>query len=559
MAVPGEAEFMLQLVEDIKAHWNKPKDGDYVSNKEFFYLILGTVGSGGVSQATGFIGFAATCLLVGAIYGISFRDIYVIGLIGLPFSYIFGPIGMIIRDNLGTVPKKTMRMMNRVMIPSFIVGVILFFVPQQYFEFIVPAFPQLLGGLLVMNVFSNYYTKIVLKKLSGKFGKFRPFVIIGGIPTIFSMLLIVFLPFGDMQYKTRLWVLQLIFHFYNTFISYIQQKDNIENVITPNTLERTKIISIGNMVAAFVPGMVMMLIPILATYTGGLASLATYRYVLPGVVIIFTPLVLFQAFGVKDRVVLEKDHKPSVSMRQGFKEVLKNKYLWILNISGLLSAVSFGSINALNIIIIYWMRQDWLLGIMATAVGISGAPGNLLMPSIVKKIGKRNAVLLARTLQYIAFIMMYYGILGERVNMLFAAMFVSNLFSTVSWMGSRTMKPDAWDYQQYISHERLEGSSNIFDLITKPLTMLLAMIVPTVYAAVGFTSDWNVLYFPEIRNKILLITLGLAVLGHTLSSIPLFFYDLSDKKHGAIIEELGRRAKELDEQKESVLTPQETL
>jgi Na+/melibiose symporter-like transporter len=301
----------------------------------------------------------------------------------------------------------------------------------------------------------------------------------------------------------------------------------------------------------------MMLIPILASYTGGMASLNTYRYVLPGVAILFTPLVLFQAFGVKDRVVLEKDHKPSVSMRQGFKAVLKNKYLWILNISGLLGAVSWGSVNSLSIIIIYWLRQDWLLGIMATAVGISGAPGNLLMPTIVKKIGKRNAVLLARGLQYIAFIMMYYAIVGEQVNMLFVAMFVSNLFSTVSWMGSRTMKPDAWDYQQYISHERLEGCSNIFDLITKPLTTLLAMIVPAAYAAVGFTSDWNVMYFPDIRNKILLVTLGLAVLGHTLSSIPLFFYDLTDKKHGVIIEELKRRASKMNEE-ENAVVPQET-
>lgn len=555
MAVRGETEFMLQLVEDIKANWNKPKDGDHVSNKEFFYLILGAMGSSGVSQATGFFGFTATCLLVGAIYGISFRDIYVIGLIGLPFSYIFGPIGMIIRDNLGNVPKKTMRMINRVMIPSFIAGILLFFVPQQYFESIVPSFPQLLGGLLVTNVFSNYYTNFILKKLSGKFGKFRPFVIVGGIPTILSMLLIAFLPFGGMEYKTRLWVLQLIFHFYNIFITYIQQKDNIENVITPNTQERTKIIAIGNMVSVAIPGMVMMFIPILADYTGGLASLNTYRYVLPAVVVLFTPLVLFQAFGVKDRVVIEKEHKPEVSMRQGFKEVLKNKYLWILNISMLLGAVSAGSINALNIIVIYGMRQDWLLGIMATVIGISGAPGNLFLPFIVKKLGKRNAVLLSRGLQYISFVMMYYAIIGEQIYFLFFAMFVSNIFGTVSWMGGRTMMPDAWDYQQYISHERLEGCSNIFGLITNPLTMLLAMIVPAVYAAVGFTSDWNVMYFPDIRNKVLLITLGLSVLGHTLSSIPLFFYDLSEKKHASIIEELGRRADELDREKDSVLTP----
>jgi Na+/melibiose symporter-like transporter len=546
MAVRGEAEFMLGLVEDIKAHWHKPKDGDFVSNREFANLIIGTIGSGGVQQALGFIGFSATCLLVGAIYGISFRDIYVIGLIGMPFGYVFGPIGMIIQDNLGNVPQKTRRLINRIMVPSLIIGAIMFFVPQKPFEFIVPAFPQLLGGFFVINVLGNYYRMLVLKKLSPKFGKFRPFVIVGGLPTIVCVLLIAFLPFGDMEYKSRLWVLQLLFHFYNTFVSYIQQKDNIENVITPNTQERTKIIAMGNIIAVIIPGIIMMGIPVLAMYTGGMASLNTYRYVLPGVVVLFTPLVLFQAFGVKDRVVIEREHRPEVSMRRGFKAVLKNKYLWILNISGILGAVSWGSINLLNIIIIYGMRQDWLLGIMATAVGISGAPGNLFLPFIVKRLGKRNAVLMARGLQYISFVMMYFAVAAEDVYLLFFAMFVGNIFGTVSWMGGRTMTPDAWDYQQYISRERLEGCANIFSLITNPITTLLAMIVPAVYAAIGFSSDWNVMYFPEIRNKVFMVTLALSVLGHTLGTIPLFFYDLSDKKHGKIIEELRRRADELD-------------
>ncbi len=48
-----------------------------------------------------------------------------------------------------------------------------------------------------------------------------------------------------------------------------------------------------------IPDTEEMLIPILASYTGGMASLNTYRYVLPGVALLFTPLVLFQAFGVK--------------------------------------------------------------------------------------------------------------------------------------------------------------------------------------------------------------------------------------------------------------------
>lgn len=538
----GETEFMLMLVDEIRAHWKKPKPGEYVSNKEFASLIIGAVGSGGVQQALGFLGFSAGCLLVGAIYKISFRDIYVAGFIGMQFGYVFGPVGMIIQDNLGRVPPKTMRLIHRLLIVSLVLGVLLFFVPQARFEFIIPAFPQILGGFFVINALGNYYRMAVLRKLAPRFGKFRPWVIVGGLPTIACTLLIAFLPFGEMEYKTRLWLLQLMFHVYHTFVTYIQQKDNIENVITPKTRERTRIIAYGNMVSAVIPGIIMMMIPVAAAYTGGMAAIGTYRYILPGVVILFTPLVLFQAFGVKDRVILEQGHTPSVSMRAGFREVLKNKYLWILNLSGVLGAVSSGSINLLNVIFVYGLRQDWLLGVTATIIGVAGAPGNLLLPFIVKKFGKRNAVLVARALQYISFVMMYFAISAENVYLLFAAMFINSVFSVVSWMGNRVMTPDAWDYQQFISRERLESCSNIFSLITNPLSTLLAMTVPAVYAAAGFTSDWTVMYVPAIRNKVFLATLGLSVLGHTLSSLPLFFYDLTDKKHAGIIGQLKKRA-----------------
>ena len=56
---------------DLKTYWNHPKEGNYISNKELFLLCIGGSGGTGVGNVLGYISFAASSFLVGAVYGIS--------------------------------------------------------------------------------------------------------------------------------------------------------------------------------------------------------------------------------------------------------------------------------------------------------------------------------------------------------------------------------------------------------------------------------------------------------------------------------------------------------
>ncbi|NLX93849.1 MAG: hypothetical protein GXZ02_08315, partial [Clostridiales bacterium] len=161
---------------DIKKYWHTPREGDYVSYKEYGSYCLGH--SGGMCAGTimTYFSFSASCLLVGAIYGISFRDIYVLGLIGTPLGLLMAPIGMMLTDNLGVLEQKTMRKMNMLLIPMFIIGSFLYFVPQQPFEKILPALPQTIATMLCTTSAGFYYKVFVYKKLSPKYGKYRPWI-----------------------------------------------------------------------------------------------------------------------------------------------------------------------------------------------------------------------------------------------------------------------------------------------------------------------------------------------------------------------------------------------
>lgn len=529
---------------DLKTYWKEPKEGNYISNKELFLLCIGGSGGTGVGNVLGYISFAASSFLVGAVYGISFHDIFIIGLLDM-FFFFFSPLTMSIIDNLGYPPKKTMKVIHIVCAVCVALGIGCLFIPAARTEKIIPAFPQILATIFLFNVFSVYYHIFVFRLLSKKFGKFRTWVLIGSLPTIFCILLMGFLPVKDWNYATKLWVVNLLFRFYNLFATFHGQKGNIMNVMTPNAQERTKIRTWEMFVSGAVGGLFMVLLPIFADLVGGLNNIRTYQIIIPVAVFICTPMVLVQVFGLKERVIVEQNHKPSVGMFDGMKEVLKNKYFWITNISGFLNNVQSGAILILNVMVVYSLRQDYLLGILTGLSGCFATIGLPFVPGALKRWGKKKTYLIMSFLQILSFGVQILGVYTNSIVILFLGLGSINFFNIFSSMACDLMTPDIWDYQQYVSGERLESSSGIFGIIFNPLNRLMCLIVPAVYAMVGFTSEWNILYFDDTRNQVFLWTIILMVAAKVLSAIPYFFYDLSEAKHAKIIEELKIRAGQL--------------
>ncbi len=537
---------------DIKKYWHTPREGDYVSYKEYGSYCLGH--SGGMCAGTimTYFSFSASCLLVGAIYGISFRDIYVLGLIGTPLGLLMAPIGMMLTDNLGVLEQKTMRKMNMLLIPMFIIGLFLYFVPQQPFEKILPALPQTMATMLCTTSAGFYYKVFVYKKLSPKYGKYRPWIIAGGVPSFIIIVLLAYLPFGAMTYFSRFWILHLLFSIYGNFSSFAGQSLNLINVISPNTEERTRLMSFGTIISSIIPSIFNVVLPVLATMTGGYENLRTYRTVMPALLLVFIPMVYLLAFKVEDKVVIPKSHKPKISFKQGAKSVLSNKYHWINTISGLLGSVNAGSVSFVTFMFVYALRKEWLLGVYMTIIGLAYNPGFILAPSLIRRFDKRNLKIIASGVGLISLLGQYYALRVNSIVLFTGITFISILLTTPASVASQAMGADQWDYQQYKYGERLDGFAGIFGLFTTPLTMLTGMIVPAIFAAIGFTSDWDILFDPIMRNKVILIAVVLNGISGVLSIIPYFFYDLSTEKHKFIIEELKKRA-EAEEQAENLL------
>ena len=530
------------FVTDLKTYWDKPRPGEYVSNKEFLYFILGSGGSNNAMNTGANLTFTASCLFVGAIYGLRMMDFAMLGVVNMVLNYLFQPITMIITDNLGRPPKKTMRLINWASLAFVVVGIACFFVPQTSFEGFMPALPQVIGTKFLVQVLTTYYNILVYRKLSPKFGKYRCWVVAGILPYMVVLMLLVLFPYNELSYNDKFWVMNLMFAVWTTFATCFAQSANVQNVITPNTNERTRIISIGSFISSLLPSIYNIIWPVAAAAAGGLTSIRTYRIVLPIMLFAMVPFTLFLAFGCKDRVIQEEDHKPEINMRKGFKEVLRNKYLWITNVSSWITTFSTGAINIVNMLIIYAMRQDWFMGIMSTILGTAYTPGMLLSPWLIKKFGKKRLMLFCKYMTVACSLLSVAGVYMNSLVIIVISQYLVTMLASVMSIVTPSMTADIWDYQQYISGERLDGCMGIFGYLASPVTTVAAMVVPTIYGMFGFTSDWNILFDGDIRNRIFIVTIVLTAVTGLLSAIPYHFYDMTEQRHEEMMDELRARA-----------------
>ncbi len=104
------------------------------------------------------------------------------------------------------------------------------------------------------------------------------------------------------------------------------------------------------------------------------------------------------------------------------------------------------------------------------------------------------------------------------------------------------MNADALDYQQYATGDRFEGMSGNLGMIGQIIALGTGFIIPAIYEINGLLDDYDILYDPIVREPLFRTLAILATVFAVLCAVPFFFWDLNEKKHKKIIEELKERA-----------------
>lgn len=533
----------------VKEHWNKPAQGEYISLSEFVSYVAMQGGTYIFITFASIMTFAAT-YFTGSIMGISNIDFTIIGMIGTVLGYVLiflNPIGVLIYENHGRLTPKMKVFAHIAYSAQILIGIGCYFVPSENFEFIIKGFPQLIGNNLLIAGVTNYITWAIRRLFSAKYGRLKPFLVICGVPSAIIMSVIPYLPLLEMSYTKRLIVLNLAFSLMNYFYQNWINVSGLVTFMTPNSQERQRLYSIAPIITGFFPSVINLFLPMLISTTGGYLNLKTYKVFVP--IFAFAGVIMSLAVvKCKERVIeapIEKRAK--VTFFKGAKNVLKNKYFWIINISNVLGQYQWLIGNLLAWWFIYSLRMEWFSGVAANIVVLGMTLGNIVCPILTKKFEKRSILLVSRALTILMTLGIVLAIKLGNIYVFLIALTLKNTIQPVVDGVNSGFGADVQTYHQWRFNERADSMSGVFTWFLNPITMAISYIVPYLLKTVGFTSDWDVLYDSEILTNVFSIYTWATIVSLVLVTVPFFFYDLTREKYDRCVEELKARLEQFEQ------------
>lgn len=478
-----------EKLSDVASYWNKPPEGRYIPFKEIAAYSFGGIGVKFVIYAVWYIGLSGANLLAGSALHLRNDDLVKLNLIATVLCMFVGPIRGMIIDN--TRSKK---------------------------------------------------------------GKFRPYLLYAGIPTAVILTVFSLLPFETMSYNARLWslfavymALQLVYPFYD------QAYTTLAQVMSPNSNERADVITVSTFVYSLAPTLTGLFVPMLAGKFGGMENIDAYRIIMPILGISGTILGLLSYTGTKERIIVAKDYTPKVPFIKGVVSGIKNKYQWARSITSwfVLFQMGVGSVTTWyfyygikDILNLTSEQQGVLNGTLMTILGAAATPAMFITPILIRKIGKRNMVILYSIAQIIAMTGMYVFI--KQIWVLFVFIWIRGFFSTFTIILDPAMGADVVDYQQYKTGDRLEGLMGQFvgiigTFVSMGITYVIQTVIMTNYY--GLTDNYDELYNVAFREPLSKGMILIAILGYALSLIPFtLMYNLTEEDHDAHVSVLKIRA-----------------
>lgn len=393
----------------------------------------------------------------------------------------------------------------------------------------------------IINLIKTPFISMLIDNTNSKYGKFRPYLLYTGVPTAVLLCLMAFIP-NDINYWAKVSVIGVTYACLMIFQAlFAQAFTSLAQVLTPNGEERTSLLSVSMFIYSLGPSIVNMLLPILATITGGMTDFKTYRIFFPVFSIAGIVLSIITFKGTKEKIVVAKDYVAKVKFSEGIKQVAKNKYFWLINLHTILSALKYGIGSILGWYCIYQIKSDAMLGVMNTVIGTASVPLMLLAPLLAKKLGKRNVLIFTNIIRAVFCAVMLFTM--DNTVVFFIFLYLATLTMGGDSVVTTSMTAEIFDYQQWKTGVRLEGFITQFGaMLTTLAGMFTGLIIPYFYEHYGLKEDYTVLYDSAVRTPIFNILIITSIISCLLSVIPMFFYNLKEKNHQKIIEDLKLRA-----------------
>lgn len=435
---------------------------------------------------------------------------------------------------------------------------------------------SIIMGMRIWDAVTDPIIGYVVDKTDGRFGKNRPFMVIGNIILTLSTFLLVFtthnLPKGvRLPYFLIIYALYIIGYTFQTVVT-----KSAQTCLTNDPEQRPTFgIYDGIYNAILFATLPVLVSNFLVPKHNGFTVEMFHEYwlYLAPVAFIFTWLAVL-GVASKDRHEFFGTGQPVKVTFKDYWEVLKNNR----GIQCLVFAASTDKIalqiksNATVLVILYAIIAG-NYGLQGAVAGYTTIPTILIMIMGVRfvaaKMGQKKALLLGSwggILTNLALFALFY--LGDPQTLSFPGMAgfkgisIFTIFFIVLWIlesGFRSlsgtmvipMTADCADYEVYRSGKYVPGlMGTLFSSVDKIVSSFATTIVGVMCASIGFTDQLPTVdtpFSPELKFVGLFLIFGVMALGNICNIIAMKFYPLTKEKMEEIQAEIARiKAEDLE-------------
>lgn len=261
--------------------------------------------------------------------------------------------------------------------------------------------------------------------------------------------------------------------------------------------------------------------------------------------VISIPCFLIETFICKETYTaqlhtnIDKAKGEKVGFFTQLKRLAQNDQLLMIVISTFFGAICVTArMGLLSYYIIYVVGDVTMISFIFSLMTAAQFIGTLIIPFMTKIMGKKKYMIILTVAMIIGFVAIYlFG--AQSKIILLAASFVCGLANSSGAL-SYGFVSDSIEYGVWKTGERQEGlAASFLSMAVKGATALCGVTGVLLLSAVGYVP--NAAQTPEAMNGINMIVNIIPAICGIGSLIPLFFYNLSEKKVAQIREELSAR------------------
>lgn len=389
----------------------------------------------------------------------------------------------------------------------------------------------------IIGIIKTPFVSMLVDNTHTRIGKFRPYLLWAGIPTVISVVALTwFIPL-DASPTVKIILIGIFFN----VLSIAQPLYNnaymgISQVITPNAQERTNILSVSEFLGNLGPSITAFIIPTLAgLFFGkdGMLDIRAYRILLPACALIGFFLGLLVMYNTKERVIRPKEEVERIRFLDGLRQISRNRYFWIVTISKFFDGFKGVLTLLLTWVCAYQIQNTGIQGVVSSIVSIGFTPGILLAPLLMKKLGAKNAAFTSHILNCAAALVMLFTFRQGFVFFVLS-LFLYNFAMGPQYIMQSSILSNGFDYQQEREGIRIEGFAQNFMLMITTLGTILSTVVFTmIYESNGLVADpvtgltdYTVLTDAAIREPIISSVIIVVMIASFLSAVPYLFCNL---------------------------------